>query len=174
MFRRELIGCGLESLPEIGNETGVLGIRLGNGHHHAGIVFNLLRIDEACPDACLVKKIKKEETVVARRLHHAVMDCRVKLRDEPADAFSIIWEGLGTIAFHMGKSSYKSRFADVDAYVCHIIKSLVRNYIFCTLVANTGSDMPPQRTIQSLDVKAWGPNVDVGFCHRFICLVPCL
>ena len=78
LFRGKLIGLGLEPLPEIGNETGVFGISLGNGHHHAGIVFNLLRIDQACPDAPLVKEIKKKETVVACRLHHALVDGRVK------------------------------------------------------------------------------------------------
>lgn len=103
-----------------------------------------------------------------------MVDGRVKLRDEPADAFSIIWEGLGTVAFPVKEGCYKSRFADVDAYVCHIIKSFVRNYIFCTLVANTGSVSPPQRTIQSLDVKAWGPIVLNGVNQHDICLIPCL
>lgn len=51
---------------------------------------------------------------------------------------------------------------------------LVRSYIFYTLVANTGSDNLPQRTIQSLDVKAWGLIVQNGFNPLVFGLIPCL
>ena len=115
LFRRELIGLRLEPLPEIGNQTGVFGIRLGNGHHHTGIVLNLLWIDEACLYACLVKKIKKKETVVACSLHHAVVNCRVKLRDEAADTLGVIPERLGAAAPILRESCHKTRFADVNA-----------------------------------------------------------
>ncbi len=50
------------------------------------------------------------------RLHTQFPDGRVKLRDEPADLESIIWEGLGTVAFYI--RLYKSPLY-VDAYVCH-------------------------------------------------------
>ena len=94
----EPVGSGIHLLAVERKEAGISLVRLCHGEHDTAEVLHLERVLHACHDASPGKHVDEQGTVVARRLHHAVVLITGEFLNEAANAFRGVPERLVPVA----------------------------------------------------------------------------